>query len=250
MISLRIPEVLIIMLFKALEYPCWSYVQRNFPRFRGCHYQLSMHGAAASGHLPLAKTMWSQTVKSGDIVIDATCGNGLDSLELAYLAIESDQSRNGRLVCIDIQDIAIQSTQERLKDAFDAKWSTMSSQISFLHQSHEIFPDNIAENSVSVICYNLGYLPRGNRGDDFHVGRGPITSPKSTITSLTNALKLVKPSGLITIAAYRGHEGGMEEYEAVESFSKSLEPSEWRAYSHSPLNRPLSPVLFSFYKIK
>lgn len=41
-----------------------------------------------------------QVVKPGDVVIDATCGNGADSMALAQLAL-TDQS--GRLYCIDIQ---------------------------------------------------------------------------------------------------------------------------------------------------
>lgn len=44
---------------------------------------------AATGHLSLVKSLWLQTLIPGkDIAIDATSGNGLDSLYLArYLSV-------------------------------------------------------------------------------------------------------------------------------------------------------------------
>jgi hypothetical protein len=49
---------------------------------------------------PVGGERRGQVVKPGDVVVDATCGNGADSLALAHLAL-TDQS--GKLYCIDIQ---------------------------------------------------------------------------------------------------------------------------------------------------
>ena len=43
-----------------------------------------------------------QVVRAGDTVIDATCGNGYDSLLLAKLALHQDK---GKLICYDIQQV-------------------------------------------------------------------------------------------------------------------------------------------------
>jgi ubiquinone/menaquinone biosynthesis C-methylase UbiE len=55
---------------------------------------------AAQNHLHLAHTLIDQVIKQGDICIDATAGNGLDSLFLAKRVLNSP---TGHLHCLDIQ---------------------------------------------------------------------------------------------------------------------------------------------------
>ena len=50
-------------------------------------------------HLDLAHTYWKSLVQAGDTVIDATCGNGQDTLFLAKLCLNDQQ---GLLYAIDI----------------------------------------------------------------------------------------------------------------------------------------------------
>jgi hypothetical protein len=209
-----------------------------------CEFDKFKFGKAASGHLPLAQTIWSQIIQSGDIVIDATCGNGLDSLNLAKLCINPGTA--GKLFCIDIQPLAINATKSRLSENL-VNFDSYSNHIEFCCQSHEYFPEEILPNSVTLINYNLGYLPRGNR-ENFIVGQGTITSAPTTLMSLNGALSLLKTGGVITVTSYRGHPGGNEEYLEVDKFCRNLDPKIWRVYSHEPLNRPLSPVLFSIFK--
>ena len=59
-------------------------------------------------HLDLAHTYWKQVVSSGDWAIDATCGNGKDTLKLAQLL-------EGRVIGLDIQGEAIEKTRALLK---------------------------------------------------------------------------------------------------------------------------------------
>jgi hypothetical protein len=201
---------------------------------------------AASGHLPLARTIWSQTIRKGDIVVDATCGNGHDSLSLSQLAMDKE---HGRLICIDIQDIAINATKDKLSREI-VDYSSISDRIFYYCQSHATFPEILLHNSVAVINYNLGYLPRGERDMSYEVGKGAITQASSTVESLINALSLIRVQGVITVTSYRGHPGGMDEYLAVRNFCEKLDSKIWRVYSHEPLNRPISPVLLSIMKSK
>lgn len=219
----------------------WKYCDRIYSKST-----TRMYSHPASGHIPLAQSMWSQSIQFGDTVIDATCGNGHDSLTLGRLCMSP--LKIGKLVCIDIQQLAIDATKERLqKDLQD--YRLYQDRISYHCQSHETFPSNIVNETVSAITYNLGYLPRAGRVD-FVVGQGPITTASTSIQSISNAMMLVKVGGLMTITCYRGHDGGKEEYEAVNDLCMALDPERWRVYSHVPANRPIAPVLITLFKTK
>lgn len=194
-------------------------------------------------HTSLAKSIVINHVKKGDIVIDATCGNGHDSLLLAQLAVDVNV---GRLVSIDIQPLAIERTRSRIQEL--PHFEKISSQIDIICCSHETFPSFIPYGGVSTIMYNLGYLPRDGRMN-FELGGGIVTSSKSTIKSLQNAFPLLCDRGIICMTAYRGHDGGTQEYLDLKAFFASLDATKWRVYAHEPLNRPDSPVLFVVGKL-
>ncbi|CAH9098554.1 unnamed protein product [Cuscuta europaea] len=56
----------------------------------------------------LAHRVWMDIVKKGDIVIDATCGNGYDTL--ALLKMVADHTQKGRVYGMDIQKVALENT--------------------------------------------------------------------------------------------------------------------------------------------
>jgi len=204
---------------------------------------------ACSGHLPLAKTLWSQVVKSGDIVIDATCGKGQDALSLANLALVGEKAQFGRLHCIDVQEKAIEATRQRLSSEF-LNFESTKANIVFHCSSHETFQDEIADESVSLIVYNLGHFPvsraESTSATDHH--HHLITNTQTTLKSLNNSLKLIKHGGLLSVTAYRNHEGGTEESVAVREFMSEFDPLLWRAFIHEPMNRPLAPVVFTAFR--
>ncbi len=188
-----------------------------------------------AGHLNVAKLMWSKVLKVGDTAIDATCGNGHDSLNIAKLCLSP---HSGVLHCIDIQSVAVENTKRKLSTELP---SDLEQRVHYHICSHEDFPSSILRDSVSLICYNLGYLP----GKKY----GIISQTKSTVASLNVATTLIKPLGLLCVTAYPGHQGGAEENQAVSKFLSNLDPQIWRVNVHAPLNRPLSPILYLAYKI-
>lgn len=56
-------------------------------------------------HLEQAYLHWKEILKPTDTVIDATCGNGKDTLRLAELV------PNGHVYSIDIQEVAIEKAR-------------------------------------------------------------------------------------------------------------------------------------------
>lgn len=154
-----------------------------------------------SNHVRFAHSMWADIVRPGDIAIDATCGNGYDSLKIAQLLLGDGI---GKLYCIDIQEDAISNTKNKLKDELSSTQSLAidDGRISFVCRSHESFPEEIKDNSVALVCYNLGYLPGKKRKDQDVV----ITKTQSTISSMEKALMLLKRGGMLSIIAYPGNQ--------------------------------------------
>lgn len=181
-------------------------------------------------HLKLAHQYWNFFLKPGDFVIDATCGNGHDSLALAQMV-------EGHVLCVDIQKQAIAETKKRLKKNLTL---LQFQKISYHLGSHANFPP--LKVAPALIVYNLGYLP----GADKTV----VTEPQETLESVKKALTLLKPGGMVSITCYVGHPGGKEEEEALVSFSKSLDKSDFHVCYHQWINRLKSPSLLLIQKIK
>ncbi|WP_222597737.1 methyltransferase domain-containing protein, partial [Streptococcus pneumoniae] len=66
--------------------------------------------------LPYSKELLKMAAGEGDIVVDATMGNGHDTQFLAELVGE-----NGHVYAFDIQESAVANTKERLGDMYQAR---------------------------------------------------------------------------------------------------------------------------------
>nr|WP_143009189.1 class I SAM-dependent methyltransferase [Alkalibacterium thalassium] len=164
-----------------------------------------------------------QSVEDGDIVIDATVGNGNDTLLLADIV-----GPEGTVIGFDIQRDAISATQNRLNEA------DLNQRVQLIEAGHELVDSfSIKDSSIAAAVYNLGYLPKGDKSI--------ITSPDTTIESLSKVLPLLKPGGLILIMVYYGHEGGAEEKEAVLSFAQSLPQKSYDVLQYAFINQKNSP---------
>ncbi|KAG5176274.1 putative rRNA methylase-domain-containing protein, partial [Tribonema minus] len=199
----------------------------------------------------LAHLLWKSAVSPGDIVIDCTAGKGYDSLVLARLLFpdsaldgEAAAAAQGQLVCIDVQESAVAQTQARLQQALPPQ---AMQRISVLQQSFCELPPAceppIAERSVALVAYNLGFLP----GSDKSV----CSTVQDTLDSLNKASKLVKLGGAISVTCYPGHEEGAAEVAAVKEWGAGLATREWRVFEHSRLNSPEGvPLLVVAYKVQ
>lgn len=180
-------------------------------------------------HLDFSHHLWGQIVQKGDIVIDATCGNGHDSLELASLALTND---SGQLIGYDIQKQAIEQTWQRLKSHLSAE---QQARVTLYQESHASFSKELHAESVRLIVYNLGYLPGGDKN--------VTTRVTSTIDSLDQAAKLIMPRGAISVTCYPGHPEGAKEQEALLGHVQAWSPFEWSCSHHIWLNRRQAPSL-------
>ncbi|NDV62761.1 methyltransferase domain-containing protein [Puniceicoccales bacterium CK1056] len=158
----------------------------------------------------IAQQAWLSYLRPGAWAIDATAGNGLDTEFLARAVSET-----GRVFAYDIQDAAIKSTAGRLDKA------GLLSRVTLIKADHAELSGHLpcsSHSRIDLICFNLGYLPSGDHS--------VTTRPLTTLRAIKESLKLLKPSGALSIMAYRGHAGAMEETEAVEHFVATL-PQPW-----------------------
>jgi len=186
--------------------------------------------ASSSGGLPSA-VRWAQLliadrVRPGDIVVDATAGNGHDTLFLARLV-----GVGGHVFAFDLQAAAIAETRRRLLEADIA-----TVQFTVIHAGHETMRAALPalyHGRLSGIMFNLGYLP----GSDKSV----ITRTETTLLAVGTALEMLAPAGLLTIAVYPGHEGGAEEQRCIAAWAAELSVCHYEVQLLRPVNRRENP---------
>ena len=176
-------------------------------------------------HLDLAHSYWTKILKPGDKALDATCGAGFDSEKLASFNLNT-------LYIFDIQKEAIERTKLRLGQNLQ--------NVKFYEMCHSKIAEVIEKDSLKLIVYNLGYLPKSDKSIK--------TLPDTTLKSLEGALSLLQNGGVISITCYPGHlEGALEEKELLH-FCKALSPKEWSVCFHQFPNRQLAPSLILIQK--
>lgn len=170
-------------------------------------------------------------VQEEDVCIDATAGNGYDTLTMTKLV-----GPKGKVFAVDIQKAAIESTKSKIEEA------ELGGRCAYFLGDHaEILSDFIADHTgrVRAITFNLGYLP----GSD----KTRITKPESTLKAIQSATQLLSRNSALFITAYRGHAGGLAEAEVVERALQKLPEDEWTVQKHEPALRDpqrVPPVLW------
>lgn len=179
----------------------------------------------------LAQEQISRVVRQGALVVDATAGNGRDTLFLARLV-----GPGGRVFAFDIQEGALQKTASLLEE------NRLAERVTLLHAGHETMSAHI-EVPVSAVMFNLGYLPGGDRAI--------VTRPESTRLALAASLELLRPGGLITVVLYPGHPQGKEEREIIVDYCRSLDSKVCRVVQVALLNcSGVPPELLVLKKFK
>ena len=164
----------------------------------------------------LAADYMRGTIREGDVVVDATMGNGKDTLFLCELVGES-----GRVYAFDVQKEVVERTRERVEEAGFAERTTL------LLAGHETMADRIKE-PVRAVMFNLGWLP----GAEHAV----TTRTETTLQAVDAAVNLLEPGGIVTVCVYPGHEEGTRELKALLAYAKALSVRQFNVLHHHFLN--------------
>ena len=157
----------------------------------------------------------------GAVAVDATMGNGQDTLWLCERAGET-----GRVYAFDIQQAAVDRTRERLEAAGMLERARLNC------TGHERIAQVVPE-PVDVVMFNLGWLPGAEHG--------VTTRTETTLRAVDAALSLLKPDGLMTVCVYPGHPEGARELEALLQWAGNLDPRRYDALVKCYLNQPNDP---------
>ncbi|MGT2771684.1 tRNA (mnm(5)s(2)U34)-methyltransferase [Streptococcus marimammalium] len=162
--------------------------------------------------IQLSHDFLAEILTHQSIAIDATMGNGYDTLFLAKHAKE--------VYAFDIQEIAIKTTK--------AKLSQLNiNRVHLILDSHENIDNYVSE--IDAAIFNLGYLPKADKTI--------ITKPESTILALKKTFNILKVGGRVSIMVYYGHEGGQLEKEALEQFLKNLSQKQYTIMRYQSMNQ-------------
>ena len=162
------------------------------------------------------KELLRSIIEPGVTVVDATCGNGHDTLFLA-----EQVGDRGQVIAFDIQKQALAATKEKLRQA------GFEQRVRLVEDSHENLEDHI-QGTIRAAMFNLGYLP----GSDKLI----TTEPDTSIQGIETALRFLEPGGILTCVVYPGHETGKKEAEAVREYCTIIDQQDYIARQVYPLN--------------
>ena len=155
----------------------------------------------------LAQQSVGAVLEPGALAIDATVGNGHDTLFLATRVAPS-----GRVAGFDIQPQALQTTRTRLEQ------DGLADRVTLYPCGHQFMFDRVPADwrgRVSAVMFNLGYLP----GADKRL----VTRTVTTLPALRQALAVLRRGGLLSLMVYRGHAGADEEACAIAEWVSGLD---------------------------
>lgn len=205
----------------------------------------------------LAMNITLNYVNKGDKVIDATAGNGHDTL--VFARVVGDE---GKVYAFDVQAQALENTGQLLlandfsvmkvgtgdgattgtsRDADSGKEEGVgvvdeaalaqeaNATVHLVEDSHEHMSKYCPEGEIAAIMFNLGYLPLSDKSVS--------TSTVSTLIALQEALQLVKVGGIVTVVMYCGHEAGKVEKQAILDLTEKLSSKEFHVVYASMHNQ-------------
>lgn len=183
--------------------------------------------------LSYAHFLMAHNVQPGEVAVDATVGNGVDTLFLAKTV-----GARGTVYGFDIQQEALDRAAERFRND-----GSSSEQVRWIHGCHSRMLEHVAaehHGRVGGVMFNLGYLPGGDLSC--------VTLPASTLQALDAALTLLRKGGIISIILYTGHDGGAAEASAVEDWAAGLSSAEHEVLRYQFANRRNAPYLLAIGK--
>jgi 16S rRNA C1402 N4-methylase RsmH len=173
--------------------------------------------------LPFARILLEKTVGPGEIAVDATVGNGHDTVFLANLVGEY-----GHVYGFDIQSAAIKKTTQHLEE------KGFSGRVTLFETGHEHVTECLpAGSNIAGAIFNLGYLPGGNKEI--------VTIPSSTISALEQILSMLKVEGILVLVIYHGHPEGAIERDHLMQFVEQIDQMEAYVLRYQFVNQQNNP---------
>lgn len=177
------------------------------------------------GVLPFARKLLEKAVGEGGAAVDATMGNGHDTLFLARLV-----GNTGAVFAFDVQAEALDATRRKLEEHGAEKQATLF--LAGHEQAASLIPQSF-HGKIDGAIFNLGYLP----GSDKSV----ITKPGTTIAAVQQLLEMLALEGIIVLVVYHGHEGGADERDSLLEFVREIDQKTAHVLQYQFINQQNNP---------
>ncbi len=176
--------------------------------------------------LETAHLLLSKYITSEDIMVDATMGNGYDTVFLA--------EHSKFVYAFDIQDQALEETRKLIE-------KNDITNVTLIKDSHENILNYVSE--FKGVVFNLGYLPNGDKN---------ITTKKDiTLKTIQTLLPVLKKDGFILIVVYTGHDQGIEESNGLNDYFKSIDQNTYKVLrTDLPFQDNKPPFIYFILKVK
>ncbi|MBP2621238.1 16S rRNA (cytosine(1402)-N(4))-methyltransferase [Streptococcus panodentis] len=174
----------------------------------------------------LSHDFLAEVLDGQSVAVDATMGNGHDTLFLARLAKQ--------VYAFDIQEQALTKTRQRLKEAG-------LDNVRLILAGHEELSRYVPRFKAAI--FNLGYLPSADKS--------VITQPQTTLQALDQVCQGLEVGGRAAVMIYQGHAGGDRERDAVLDFVRQLPQQAFTVMLYKTLNQiNHPPFLVMIEKLK
>ena len=172
--------------------------------------------------LELQKKFILAHLREGDVCADFTMGNGYDTLFLS-----KSVGKSGRVYAFDIQEKALISTENRLRDeGAPENWQLIC-------DSHHRASEYIHE-PIKAGMFNLGYMP--GSGD-----KELTTMRVTTLPAVKGAVGMLGEDSILLVAVYPGHPEGAAEGRELREFFSSLSRFKYCVGEFRLINSPEAP---------
>ena len=179
----------------------------------------------------LAEEVLRRTVCPGDLAVDATMGNGHDTLTLCEAVGPS-----GHVYAFDVQPQAVASAEALLRV------HGMLDRASLFCEGHQAMDVRVPDR-VRAVVFNLGWLPGGDHA--------VTTRWETTREAVEKALDLLLPLGVLVVCVYPGHPEGMRELDGLRSLLEGLSNRAYNVLHQRFLNAaPGAPECFVVQKLR
>jgi methylase of polypeptide subunit release factors len=168
-----------------------------------------------SSILNLVKYLSSRYIDQNSIILDATCGNGHDTLFFA--------PNVKKIYAFDIQEKAIDNAKERTKDFNNIK---------YILDSHQNI-DKYISQKLDLVIFNLGYLPNSDKKITTHF--------ETTKDAFEKSLELLNSKKAIIITLYPGTIVGKDESDNLVTYLEQIDKNRADIFIHKLINKPNNP---------
>ncbi len=182
-----------------------------------------------SSAIEVAQILLKTALQKSMVIVDATAGNGNDTL---FLAENSQQGAH--IYAFDIQETAIAAVQEKTSEYMD--------KITCILADHKRITDFVKEK-IDVAIFNLGYLPGGDHS--------LTTQPESTLQAIKKVLNQLCLHGVLAVVAYPGHLAGREEAGMLDAYLQTVSKKDYTVGCYRMMNHSeIAPFLYFIEKVR